>query len=253
MTSAAVVARVRVLLVEEDLEARAAHERALVSAGHDVATAATIDEAARSARERRPDLAFLACRLPDGSGIELLQWWRASARMAAVPVILLASLSMPTEIKAAARAGANAVVLEPCSGDMLTRYLERILQGTMTVPASGPYRMTPVSSVLPLDPSSDEDDRDDEGRATPGLHEHEGAFHARCEQCLRGSPPLGHDACAAERRASALGWSQRSDGWDCPVCIERYKSSPLESRRWRVTSTRPSDGPTGRDRPGEPS
>jgi CheY-like chemotaxis protein len=225
MTNAAIVARTRVLVVEEDADARVLHESALRRAGYDVATTGTIAEAWRSVHNRRPDLVILGCRLPDGSGIDLLQRWRATALMQTVRAVLIASLKTPTALQDATRAGADAVVLEPCSGETLTRYLGRILQCFGATPRPVRYQMT-YQAPISLEPPGAENSE------TSELHEHEGVFQARCEQCLRGSPPLGRDADEAAGRAVALGWSRRSDGWECPVCIERHKTtSGRQSRK----------------------
>ncbi len=229
MTNAAIVARARVLVVEDDAAARASYECALRRAGYDVVTVGTIAEASRSVRGRRPDIVVLGRRLPDGRGLHLLRRWRGTALMEKVPVVVLATSSSP-DARQAARAGADAFVIEPCSADALTMYLGRILRGSgagamatamaMTKPAR--YRMTsPAPRTLLYGTAI--------RRAMPALHQHEGGFHARCHQCLRGSPPLGRDATEAERRAVELGWSPRSNdslaNWQCPICIEREKTA----------------------------
>ena len=220
MTNAAIVARARVLVVENDAAARASYEGALRRAGHDIVAVGTIAEAWQSAHERRPDLVVLDCRLPDGRGIDLLRRWRGTALMEKVPVVVLATSSSP-DARQAARVGTDAFVIEPCSADALAMYLARILRGSGAMVKPARYRMTSRAPRTLVFESATP-------RAIPALDQHEGVFQARCHLCLRGSPPLGRHSKDAERSAVALGWSPRHDSltdWQCPVCIERQKTT----------------------------
>lgn len=221
MTNAAIVARARVLVVEDDAAARAAYEGSLRRAGYDSVSVGTIAEAWQSVHQRRPDLVVLDCRSPGGGGIDLLRRWRGTALMEKVPVVVLATSSSP-DARRAARVSSDAFVIEPCSADALTMYLGRILRGSGAMAKPTRYRMTlrAPRTLVYESPAH---------RAVTALHQHEGVFHARCHLCLRGSPPLGRDPKEAERAAVALGWSPRGNDsltdWQCPVCIERQKTA----------------------------
>ena len=235
MTSGATVSRTRVLVVEEDAVARADHASTLSLAGHDVVTAATIEDAWRSANERRPDVVVLDCKLPDGSGLDLLRRWRETASMQHVPVVVLTPLPGAMDVEAASRAGADAFVVQRPSTDALVRYVGHVLR-------DGEVARAPTQQVRWRAPLTLVYLRGAHPRV-PELHEHEGVFQARCQRCLRGSPPLGRDAMEAESRAIGLGWAAGDDGWDCPVCIERAKTMrpkrPVLRRRSEPTPERP--------------
>jgi AmiR/NasT family two-component response regulator len=62
---------IRVLLAEDDLEARATVVELLISLGHDVVgQVGSGREAVAAAREARPDAVLLDVHMPDGSGLE---------------------------------------------------------------------------------------------------------------------------------------------------------------------------------------
>ena len=240
MTNAAIVARTRVLVVDGDDAARRVYESALRRAGYgDVVASGTIDGAWRSVNERRPDVTIVACRLPDGSGIQLLQRWRGIPRMEKVPALLLVSLELAETLQEATRAGANAILLEPCSGATLTKYLGHVVSRADSTATAARY------SMAHQPPSTRADLPDDAPDDALLLHVHEGVFQARCGQCLRGSPPLSTTADEAARRAVALGWSQRSDAWECPVCIERNKTTTRRRQNRKVPEELILPGPVG--------
>lgn len=223
----ATVAKVHVLVVEDDPDTREIYEDTLRHAGYDVVTAGSLAEAEDAAQERRPDLVVLDCRLPDGSGIDLLRRWKASAAMAGVPIVMVTAHSGQEFIRSASSAGADAFLVKPCWGD-LTAFLARLVHNTRNQPP--PLRAEPqftakrqryrITSPPPV-PSK------------PALalvkksvfDENDGKLLARCRTCFRGSPVLGNAPREAERRAINLGWSLHDDVWTCPVCIERRPRS----------------------------
>lgn len=76
----------RLLMVEDDAEIAALVARNLEHAGFAVDRVATIAEAEAASAAHAYDVALLDRRLPDGDGLELLRWWRASGRT--MPVIV---------------------------------------------------------------------------------------------------------------------------------------------------------------------
>jgi len=88
-----------ILLVEDSRFLRAANERALVRAGYNVVTASDGEEALRVAYARIPDLILLDMLLPKVGGPEVLHALRNSPLTAAIPVIVLSSLSQKNEDK----------------------------------------------------------------------------------------------------------------------------------------------------------
>ena len=246
-------AKARVLVVEDDPDAREIYEGTLHFAGYDVATAANVAEAKRAARVHNPRLVLLDSRLPDGHGIDLLRSWKRCPEMSGVPVLMVTAFSGEQDIRAAALAGADAFIVKPCYGGTLTNHVSQFL------PASRPSRNRPCSRRSEPRVALTLADRSAEGPAKfyPIGH---GKLHARCRSCLRGSPALGRAADEAETHAVRLGWSFRRDSWTCPVCIERHNTvrsiragaprwGPPPSPRAARTTIVPNATVTATDRP----
>jgi CheY-like chemotaxis protein len=89
----------KVLLVEDSKFLRLANERVLTKAGYEVSTAADGEEALRVAEEKLPDIILLDMMLPKISGPDVLRRLKASPATAAIPVIVLTSLSQKNEEK----------------------------------------------------------------------------------------------------------------------------------------------------------
>jgi CheY-like chemotaxis protein len=83
----------KVLLVEDSKFLRVATERALTKAGYEVACAADGEEALRLARKHLPTLVLLDIMLPKISGPDVLKALKKDPATAAIPVMVLTSLS----------------------------------------------------------------------------------------------------------------------------------------------------------------
>lgn len=89
----------KVLLVEDSKFLRLVNERILTKAGYAVIGAGDGEEALRLANEKLPDVILLDMILPKLSGPEVLRKLKESAATAAIPVIVLSSLSQKNEQK----------------------------------------------------------------------------------------------------------------------------------------------------------
>jgi DNA-binding response OmpR family regulator len=133
-----------VLVVEDDDDARTIYAATLEHAGYEVVCARTVKEGAAVAELRRPSAVVLECRLPDGSGLELLKTWRAAPPMSKVPVVVVTSHAHgeadPEDGDAPATSDASqeAAMIKPCPGDTLTAFLPRM------IPPSTPTRRIPI-------------------------------------------------------------------------------------------------------------
>ncbi len=83
----------KVLLVEDSKFLRVSTERALNKAGYEVVCAGDGEEALRLAREYRPALVLLDIMLPKLSGPDVLKALKQDSVTAAIPVMMLTSLS----------------------------------------------------------------------------------------------------------------------------------------------------------------
>lgn len=83
----------KVLLVEDSRFLKMATERALTSAGYEVISASDGEQALRLAREHVPALILLDVMLPKMSGPDVLKALKKDPATAAIPVMILTSLS----------------------------------------------------------------------------------------------------------------------------------------------------------------
>ena len=83
----------KILLVEDSKFLRMATERALTTAGYEVISAGDGEQALRLAREHTPALILLDVMLPKMSGPDVLKVLKKDPATAAIPVMMLTSLS----------------------------------------------------------------------------------------------------------------------------------------------------------------
>jgi two-component system OmpR family response regulator len=87
---------VRLLVVEDDDELRAAMVRCLTRAGFLVTAAATGADAVEAAREIAPDAVVMDVLLPDAGGLGVARKMRRERTLESVPVLFMTALSLPT-------------------------------------------------------------------------------------------------------------------------------------------------------------
>jgi len=119
--------RLRVLLVDDSAIAREAEASLLRSLGHEVAEAA--DGEAGWARLQEGDVQLLLTdvRMPVLDGIDLTRRVKASPLLAALPVVILSSLSAPEERRRGVDAGADAYLVKgELDSELLAATLERL-------------------------------------------------------------------------------------------------------------------------------
>jgi len=122
----------KVLLVEDSMFLRLANERVLARAGYDVSTAGDGEEGLRMAFEGLPDIILLDMMLPKLSGPDLLRKLKEDSRTAAIPVVILTSLSQKNEERflqegAAAYFEKSRLELDK-SSDLLVATVESVLR-----------------------------------------------------------------------------------------------------------------------------
>lgn len=116
-----------VLVVEDNDDARFITASMLRHHGYEVMKAANLADAEKLARERKPDVVLLDCRLPDGDGLELAHRWKRDASLKDVAVIVLTAFSARQDMEAALLAGADAFLVKPCHGEQLAAQVARVL------------------------------------------------------------------------------------------------------------------------------
>jgi signal transduction histidine kinase/DNA-binding response OmpR family regulator len=116
-----------ILVVEDDTPTREFIAEMLNSQGYVVSTAADGAEARAQVAASLPELVILDMMLPEVSGFELLNEWRASMRTATLPVFVLTSKDLSREEQSYLRTHTEALLRkqEPWQ-DALIKHLERV-------------------------------------------------------------------------------------------------------------------------------
>ncbi len=198
-----------VLLVEDDDDAQAIYGSWLAHVGWDVTVAPTISRAREVVYDRRPDVVVLDCRLPDGSGLDLLERWKRSPWMGDIPIVVLTAFgSLPDQANARKR-GADVFLVKPCTGETLASHVAAV-------------------SHVPLPPKRQ---RGSTGRframrgfepPSHGLHTIDATrFQARCSRCFRSSPLVTGSSADAAKEFLSLEWRVHDRRWSCPICVSR--------------------------------
>ncbi len=142
-----------VLVVEDEADMARILQVNLTGLGHRVLLASTAAEAARKAANETPDLVLLDLRLPDGSGLDLLQAWRAVPPTAAMPVIVVSALGDEETVVQALTLGADDYVTKPFRTGELGARVGAVLRRRRAEPgAPAPAAFGPIV----LDPATRE-------------------------------------------------------------------------------------------------
>ena len=107
------IMRRRVLIVEDNADARDMLRYMLEAGGQDVAEAADGHEALRAVREFRPDIALIDIGLPGMDGFEVARLIRAGAGTARLRLIALTGYGQPTDRQRARDAGFDEHLVKP--------------------------------------------------------------------------------------------------------------------------------------------
>lgn len=147
--------RATLLLAEADSAMRHFLHDNLLADGYDVLTAETAGDAARLLGSSYPDVAVIGARLPDASGLDLVQHVRASDGVASridpsVPVLVLLERDGELERVRALERGADDVLPKPIGYRELCCRIEALLRRSDRRTRSGRVRV----GELEIDPAS---------------------------------------------------------------------------------------------------
>lgn len=127
-----------VLHVEDDEATRYLVARLLTRGGFDVVGAASGREAL-TRLDDRPDAIVLDVKLPDVTGFQLCRHLRSDPRTATVPIVhLSASHPLPEDQRYGLSVGADAYLVHPVDGAVLTETLRRLIDRSIGERASPP-------------------------------------------------------------------------------------------------------------------
>jgi two-component system phosphate regulon response regulator PhoB len=115
----------RVLVIDDDREARDILEEQLRRSGHGVQTSATATEGVRMSRERRPDVVLLDAELPDMTPAGVCRALEAEMSTRGVPVIAMVAVDQEEVVGAA---GVTDAISKPFSVRELLAHIEAALR-----------------------------------------------------------------------------------------------------------------------------
>jgi two-component system phosphate regulon response regulator PhoB len=115
----------RVLVIDDDREAREILEEQLRRSGHGVQTSATATEGVRMSRERRPDVVLLDAELPDMTPAGVCRALEAEMSTRGVPVIAMLAVDQEEVVGGAGVADA---ISKPFSVRELLSHIEAALR-----------------------------------------------------------------------------------------------------------------------------
>lgn len=99
--------RMRLLLVDDDVEVAGMYELHLAALGFEVITAHSGAEAIDRARNDAPDLIYLDLGLPEMHGFDVLERLRSTPTTAGIPVVILTNYSEPELVERGRQLGAH--------------------------------------------------------------------------------------------------------------------------------------------------
>jgi two-component system phosphate regulon response regulator PhoB len=118
----------QVLIVEDESAIAELISINLRHAGHEVAIAATADQAQSEIDRVLPDLVVLDWMLPGQSGLQLAKRWRADARTRELPIIMLTARAEEGDKIAGLDAGADDYLTKPFSTNELMARIRAVLR-----------------------------------------------------------------------------------------------------------------------------
>ncbi len=120
------IRRTTLLLVDDEATFRRLTARELERSGYDVTASESLAEARRALERQQFHLALVDIRLPDGSGLELLEEIRGRAPH--TEVIMLTAYGTVQEAIQAMKQGAHDFLTKPCKLGELEAVLEKAVQ-----------------------------------------------------------------------------------------------------------------------------
>ena len=115
----------KILVVEDMVDTRALVTMMLTLEGYSVFEAADGKEGLAQARGVHPDMIVTDVRMPEMSGIEMVEQLRQDQTFAKTPILVLSAFG--DEITNAINAGANGALLKPVMPENIIRAVKRML------------------------------------------------------------------------------------------------------------------------------
>lgn len=115
----------KILVVEDTFDTRKLVKAMLAMEGYTVYEAADGKEGLAQAQGMRPDMIVTDIRMPEMSGIEMVEQLRQDKAFEKTPILVLSAFG--DEITTAINAGANGALLKPVMPENIIRAVKRML------------------------------------------------------------------------------------------------------------------------------
>jgi two-component system phosphate regulon response regulator PhoB len=140
----------RILVVEDEAAIAELIALNLRHAGHEVAVAASAEQAQREIDQALPALALVDWMLPGQSGLSLARRWRTDPRTRELPIIMITARSEEADKVAGLEAGADDYLTKPFSPKELIARIRAVLrrrapQALDDAVQAGPLRLDPAT------------------------------------------------------------------------------------------------------------
>jgi DNA-binding response OmpR family regulator len=120
--------RPRILIVEDDRDARSGLGQRVRHEGSDPLYATDVHGAIRVARLQKPDLILLDLGLPGGDGYAVMRSLQAMPELASIPIVVLSARDPMVERRRVMEAGAIGFYQKPISNNVLRAAIKHALE-----------------------------------------------------------------------------------------------------------------------------
>ncbi len=132
----------RVLVVEDDTDAREILQKMLTAEGYQVSAPARVETAASEAKKHLPNVVLMDIMLPGGlDGFDMVRVLRRSPTTAKTPIIMMTARRKREDIVHSAQLGVAGFILKPIEKDTLLTKIKAVLEkaehGSAAQPAAG--------------------------------------------------------------------------------------------------------------------
>ncbi|MEZ4367443.1 MAG: recombinase RecA [Kofleriaceae bacterium] len=222
-------AQLWLLLVEDDEPSRRLLRYVLTRPGHQVAEAATVDDALVAARARRPDLVLTDIQIPGGGGSRLLAELQRDPDLAGVPVVATTAHAMVGDRERLLAQGFTSYLGKPLDTKTVAASVEEIARGGARPPAdlATPERPCAGRALSGARVS---------GKAPPATRQGRACDrHAACDRAPPGGP---HVDTGQEEQGHHRGHPHH------PPAVRRQGADATAPRSPPSTSSRPARSPS---------
>lgn len=126
----------RVVLIEDDDDARITLASLLELDGHVIIAAANGREGIEQVLQSQPDFALVDLSMPEISGFDVARQLRESANCPATQLIALTGHGQPNDLQRTREAGFAAHLVKPIDTDALTRLMHKLTENNALLPAT---------------------------------------------------------------------------------------------------------------------